>query len=90
MKITYEKDEQGDLVLTFDNEDQLGTFVKLAMGDHTGLKLLLDMAAFYENKGHNMQRLLRNFLTEFEVERPLVRVKQGWTWKGFTDFLRGK
>ena len=86
MKIIYGKDADGDLVLSFDNGDITGTFVKAVMDDHTGVELMLNLATFYESKGHDTRRLLANYLREFEVERPAQR----WTWKRLFQFLRGK
>ncbi len=79
MRITYEADEEGDLILGMDNEDITGTFVKVGLGDDRGLEILLRLAEFYEGKGHNVQRILGNFFRQKAAEEGIqARPKRGW------------
>lgn len=86
--ITYEKDKEGDLVMMVDDETITGTFIKLGLGDDRGLEMMLRFADFYEEKGHNVRRIIGNYFEQKEGNRLLPR--QGWTWAKLFSFLRGK
>lgn len=86
--IAYGKDEEGDLVMTVDDETLMGTYMKFQMGDDRGLEMMLRLADFYEDKGHNVRRLVDNYFRQKEVGKPVLRA--GWGWSKLFNFFRGK
>ena len=79
-EISYERDGDGNLVVMFDDGTRLGTFLKVNMGDHVGIGHMLELAAFYAEKGHNVPRIVGEFLGERQPPPPgfWARLFQRW------------
>lgn len=68
--IKYEADQDGDLVISVDDETAMGTYVRLNMGDDKGITMLLELARFYDVKGHDVRRLVDKYLDKKGAPAP--------------------